>query len=178
MELMQNDAFKQTILKYLEAKPMQTAAIVVNLQYEKPTIVLSPMVEDREKTSPPIYVSLNIHDKILHNCLFWFSSLPSLPSELLTQGSCISEPSIIPQYQYLYIFVSSTITIHYQNPNPTNIRSSSHVRVLFLLLAVAFLVHDFLACACDVFPSSCYFCFCMLSFPMIILLSTSTCCQH
>jgi ribonuclease HI len=30
---------------------------------------LVPMVEDREETSPPFYVSLNIHDKILHNFL-------------------------------------------------------------------------------------------------------------
>jgi hypothetical protein len=69
MELMKNDAFKQTILKSLEPKPMLTATDVMNLQYDKPTIVLSPMVEDREETSPPFYVSLNIHDKILHNCL-------------------------------------------------------------------------------------------------------------
>jgi hypothetical protein len=69
MELMKNDAFKQTILKSLEPKPLPTSVDVVNLQDDKPTIVLSPMVEDREETSPPFYVSLNIHDKILHNFL-------------------------------------------------------------------------------------------------------------
>jgi hypothetical protein len=69
MELMKNDTFKQTILKSLEPKPMPTVVDVVNLQDDKPTIVLSPMVEDREETSPPFYVSLNIHDKILHNFL-------------------------------------------------------------------------------------------------------------
>jgi hypothetical protein len=71
MELMKNDTFKQTILKSLEPKPMPTVADVVNLQDDKPTIVLSPMVEDREETSPPFYVSLNIHNKILHNCLLY-----------------------------------------------------------------------------------------------------------
>jgi hypothetical protein len=69
MELMKNDAFKQTILKSLEPKPMTTVVDVINLQDDKPTIFLSPMVEDREETSQPFYVSLNIHDKILHNFL-------------------------------------------------------------------------------------------------------------
>jgi hypothetical protein len=27
------------------------------------------MVEDRDDSSPPFYTSLNIHDKVLHNCL-------------------------------------------------------------------------------------------------------------
>jgi hypothetical protein len=66
MELIKNDAFKQTILKSLDPKPMPTAIDVVNLQDDKPTIFLSPMVEDCEETSPPLYVSLNIHDTILH----------------------------------------------------------------------------------------------------------------
>ena len=27
------------------------------------------MVEDKDDSSPPFYTSLNIHDKVLHNCL-------------------------------------------------------------------------------------------------------------
>jgi hypothetical protein len=69
MELMKNDTFKQTILKSLEPKPMPIVVDVVNLQDDKPSIFLSPMVEDCEETSPPFYVSLNIHDKIIHNFL-------------------------------------------------------------------------------------------------------------
>jgi hypothetical protein len=41
----------------------------VNLQYEKPAIILGPMVEDIDDSSPRFYKSLNIHDKVLHNCL-------------------------------------------------------------------------------------------------------------
>jgi ribonuclease HI len=32
-------------------------------------VILGPMVEDRDDSSPPFYTSLNIHDKVLHNCL-------------------------------------------------------------------------------------------------------------
>jgi len=41
----------------------------VNLQDEKPTVVLGPLVEYRDDSSPLFYTPLNIHDKVLHNCL-------------------------------------------------------------------------------------------------------------
>lgn len=47
----------------------QTSSDSVNLQYDKPAIVLSPMIEPADNNSPSFYVSLTIHDKILHNCL-------------------------------------------------------------------------------------------------------------
>jgi ribonuclease HI len=41
----------------------------MNLQDENPVVILGPMVEGRDDSSPPFYTSLNIHDKVLHNCL-------------------------------------------------------------------------------------------------------------
>ena len=41
----------------------------INLQDEKPIVTLGPMIEDLKDSCPPFYISLNIHDKILHNCL-------------------------------------------------------------------------------------------------------------
>jgi hypothetical protein len=41
----------------------------VNLQDEKPAVILGPLVEDRDDSSPPFYTSLNIHDKKIHNYL-------------------------------------------------------------------------------------------------------------
>lgn len=71
VELMKNHSFKQNILKTLEPKytSASTSTDFLNLQDDKPTIVLGPMIEDRDDNSPPFYISLNIHDKILHNCL-------------------------------------------------------------------------------------------------------------
>jgi ribonuclease HI len=67
-ELMKNDIFKSAILKSLQPKT-PIAADYVNLQDDKPTVTIGPMVEDRDDSCPPFYISLNIHDKILHNCL-------------------------------------------------------------------------------------------------------------
>jgi hypothetical protein len=68
--------------------------------------------------------------------------------------------------------------MYYKNPNPTDVRSSSHARVLFFLPAVAFLVHAFLHVCMLCFPPAVTSSFCMLSFPMIILLSTLAYCQQ
>jgi hypothetical protein len=42
---------------------------LVNLQDEKSIVILGPLVEDRDNSSPPLYTSLNIHEKVFHNCL-------------------------------------------------------------------------------------------------------------
>ena len=65
---MKNDSFKSSILKYLQPRTPIDADFV-NLQDDKPTVILGPMIEELDKYFPPFYISLNIHDKILHNCL-------------------------------------------------------------------------------------------------------------
>jgi hypothetical protein len=69
LELVKNEDFKSSLSKLLLSKPPQLTTDLVNLQYEKPLVILGPMVEDRDDSSPPFYTSLNIHDKVLHNCL-------------------------------------------------------------------------------------------------------------
>jgi hypothetical protein len=67
-ELMKNDIFKSAILKSLEPKTSSSVGFV-NLQDDKPTVIIGPMIEDRDDSCPPFYISLNVHDKILHNFL-------------------------------------------------------------------------------------------------------------
>jgi len=69
MELVKNESFKISILEALKPKAIQASTEYVNLQDDKPTVVLSPMIENCDDSSPSFYVSLTIHDKVLHNCL-------------------------------------------------------------------------------------------------------------
>ena len=69
LELIKNAEFKKYLSKMLQLEPSSNATNLVNLQDEKPTIILGPLIEDRDDSSPPFYTSLNIHDKVLHNCL-------------------------------------------------------------------------------------------------------------
>jgi hypothetical protein len=69
LELVKNEDFKRSLSKLLLSEPPQLTTDSVNLQDENPTVILGPMVEDRDDSSPPFYTSLNIHDKVLHNSL-------------------------------------------------------------------------------------------------------------
>lgn len=69
VELVKSEVFRKPILEALELETTQTSNDSIDLQDEKPTIVLSLMIEPTDNNSPSSYVSLTIHDKILHNCL-------------------------------------------------------------------------------------------------------------
>jgi hypothetical protein len=69
VELMKNEMFKRDILKTLDPQSVSHSADVLNIYDDKTTITLGPMVEDRDESFPPFYISLNIHEKTLHNCL-------------------------------------------------------------------------------------------------------------
>ena len=69
VELVKSEVFRNPILEALELETTQTSTNSVNLQDDKPAIVLRPMIEPTDNNSPSFYVSLTIHDKILHNFL-------------------------------------------------------------------------------------------------------------
>jgi hypothetical protein len=68
-ELMKNEPFKKSIMKVLQPTSSSVSSNVINLQDENPTITVSPHIEDGSDASPPLYISLNSHENILHNCL-------------------------------------------------------------------------------------------------------------
>jgi uncharacterized small protein (DUF1192 family) len=68
-ELIKHEEFKKRFSELLKSEASCPPTDSINLQDERPAVVLGPMVEDRDDSSPPFYTSLNIHDKVLHNCL-------------------------------------------------------------------------------------------------------------
>jgi hypothetical protein len=69
LELIKNEEFKSYFSKMMQPEPSSNFIDSVNLQDEKPVVILGPLVEERDDSSPPFYTSLNIHDKVLHNFL-------------------------------------------------------------------------------------------------------------
>jgi hypothetical protein len=68
-ELIKHGEFKKRFSDLLKSEAPGPSTDCINLQDERPAVILGPMVEDRDDSSPPFYTSLNIHDKVLHNCL-------------------------------------------------------------------------------------------------------------
>jgi hypothetical protein len=69
VELMKTYPFRKFVLKTLQPPSHVTFSDTINLEDENPTITIVPHIKDRFDASPPFYISMNIHDKILHNCL-------------------------------------------------------------------------------------------------------------
>jgi hypothetical protein len=69
LEMIKNEEFKRYLSKMLQPQPSSNSTNSFNLQDEKSAVILRPLVEDRDDSSPPFYTSLNIHDKVFHNCL-------------------------------------------------------------------------------------------------------------
>ena len=66
-ELIKHEVFKKCLFELLQSEASGLPIGSINLQDEKPAVILGPMVEDRNDSSPPFYTSLNVHDKVLHN---------------------------------------------------------------------------------------------------------------
>jgi hypothetical protein len=69
------------------------------LQDEKPAVVLGPLLEDKDDSSPPFYTSLNVHDNILNNCLMDLGASHKLMPKVVMDEFCLE---ITKSYHDLY----------------------------------------------------------------------------
>jgi hypothetical protein len=84
-ELMKNESFKKNILSTLDPSCTSDSVDILNIQYNHPNIVLGSMIEDRDESCPPFYISLNIHDKNFHNCLLDSSASHNLMPKVVME---------------------------------------------------------------------------------------------
>jgi ribonuclease HI len=103
---MKNESFKKSILKVLQPPASIISSDTINLEDENPAITVGPHIEDRSDASPPFYISLNIHEKILHNCLMDSGASHNvMPKVVMDElGLDITKP-----YQDLYSFDSKKV---------------------------------------------------------------------
>jgi ribonuclease HI len=106
LELMKIEPFRKTVLKALQASNRVTFSDIVNLEDENPAITIGPHIEDKIDASPPFYISLNIHDKILHNFLMEFGASHNVMPKVVMEelGLDITRP-----YHDLYSFDSKKV---------------------------------------------------------------------
>ena len=102
---MNQDVYRSQVLKGLNIGEIID---IVNLNDEKPKILFGPKVEGKfqEGGVPPFYLSLNVHDKILHNAMIDSGASHNLmPKEIMEKlGLEITRP-----YKDLYSFDSKKV---------------------------------------------------------------------
>jgi hypothetical protein len=64
------------------------------------------MVEDKDDSSTPLYTSLNIHDKVLHNCLMDLGASHNLMPKTIMEELGLE---VTKDYHYLYSFDSRRV---------------------------------------------------------------------
>ena len=103
---MKNESFKKNILSTLDPSCTFDSADILKIQDNQPTIVLGPMIEDRDEICPPFYISLNIHDTILHNCLLDSGASHNLMSKAVMEEIGLE---ITNTYDDLFYFESKRV---------------------------------------------------------------------
>jgi ribonuclease HI len=81
-------------------------ADVINLQDEKPTIMFGLHIENAKDYVAPFYITLTVHDHLLHNCMLDFGASHNLMPKVIMEklGLEITRP-----YQDLYSFDSRKV---------------------------------------------------------------------
>jgi hypothetical protein len=105
-ELVKHEDFKRCLSKLLQPEPSSHATDSVNLQDEKRTVILGPLIEDIDDSSPPFYTSQNLHDKVLHNCLMDLGASHNLMTKTVMDELGLE---ITKAYHDLYSFKSRKV---------------------------------------------------------------------
>jgi hypothetical protein len=86
----------------LQPEPSCHSIDSINLQDENPMVILGPMIEDRDDSSPPFYTSMNIHDKVLHYCLMDLGASHNLMPKTVMEELGLE---ITKSYHDLYLLI-------------------------------------------------------------------------
>jgi len=104
-ELAKHDVYRHQITRSLQISENKDA---VNVLDDQPELIFGPKVNGKSVDGgvPPLYVSLNIHDKILHNSMFDSDASHNLMPKFLMEKLDLD---ITRPYKDLFSFDSSQV---------------------------------------------------------------------
>jgi hypothetical protein len=69
VELAKNPVYQKQITKAMGISKLESQYDVLNLEDDKPNITFGPHFEGAKDTIAPFYITLNVYDQLLHNCM-------------------------------------------------------------------------------------------------------------
>jgi hypothetical protein len=69
VELAKNPVYQKQITKAMGVSELESQSDVLNLEDDKPNITFCPHFEGAKDTIAPFYITLNVYDQLLHNCM-------------------------------------------------------------------------------------------------------------
>jgi hypothetical protein len=74
VELVKNPVYRKQITKMINFSDLESQFDVINLEDDKPNITFGPHFEGARDTVTPFYITLKVHDQLLHNCMLDFGA--------------------------------------------------------------------------------------------------------
>jgi hypothetical protein len=105
-KLVKHEDFIRCLSNIFQLEPASHSTDSINLQDERPVVILGPLVEYRDDSSAPFYTSLNIHDKVLHNYLMDSRASHNLMPKIIMEELGLE---VTKAYHDLYSFDSRKV---------------------------------------------------------------------
>jgi hypothetical protein len=107
VELVKNPSYHKQIEKAMQGKGKTSPHDTLNVQDECPTILFTPHTQKMEELDEPFYLTLNIHEKVVHICMLDSGASHSLMRKVVMEnlGLEITRP-----YYNLYSFDYRKVT--------------------------------------------------------------------
>jgi hypothetical protein len=106
VELAKNPIYKKKIAKVINFSDVECHADVINLQDERHTIMFGPHIENTKDFVAPFYITLTVHDDLLHNCMLYSGVSHNLMPKISMEKLGLK---ITRSYQDLYSFDSRKV---------------------------------------------------------------------
>jgi hypothetical protein len=69
VELAKKPVYRKQITKVMGVSELESQFDILNLEDDKPNITFGPHFEGAKDTIAPFYITLNVYDQLLHNCM-------------------------------------------------------------------------------------------------------------
>jgi len=106
VELSIYSVYKKQISKVINFSDVECQDDVINLQDEKPMIMFGPHIENDKESMAPFYITLTVHDHLLHNHMLDLGASDNFMSKIIMEKLGLE---ITRDYQYLYSFDSRKV---------------------------------------------------------------------
>jgi hypothetical protein len=106
VELAKNPVYRKQITKMIGVFELESHSDVINLEDDRPNITFGPHFEGSKDNIAPFYITLNIHDQLLHNCMLDSGASHNVMPKIIMEklGLQITRP-----YGNLYSFDSRKV---------------------------------------------------------------------
>jgi hypothetical protein len=101
VELDKTPSYHKQIEKFIQGKIPVSPPDTINLQDESPIIIFGSGIDDKEDYVAPFYVTLNIQEKMLHNCMLDSGASHNLMPKVIMENLGLK---IAKTYHDLYSF--------------------------------------------------------------------------